>query len=322
MSYPILNSKILITGGAGCLGSTIIRQLAEAGARHLDVLDDLSEGYVENLGRALGPTLDMYRYDLADRQKVEGLIFRGDYDYVIHCGGHLLRKAEIEEDRAIEVNVKGTLNVVRAAWQAGVKKLIFTSSCSVFGEPRYVPVDEAHPWLNSTVYGATKAAGEMIVRKYGREQLPYSIIRPYNIYGPRQSPKNGAFSQVVPIWLDRLATGQPMIINGDGEQTLDLVHVSDMARAHVQALYRSEADGEDFNIGSGVATSANELATLLKALWGQPDHPTLYHAHDACVVKARRCAIGKARRLLDYVPEYDLARGMAETVAWWREHRL
>lgn len=318
MIYPIKGAYVLVTGGAGCLGSTIVDQLLDAGAGRVDTFDDLSEGYLSNLEAAkkFAAFGGLIRGDLANQRQVKDVI--RDYDYVFHCGGHLLLKAQADGRAAIDTNIHGTLNVLEASLEAGVKKVVFTSSISIFGEPRYTPVDEVHPLDNTTIYGATKIAGEHLCREFGRRGLPYSIIRPYNIYGPRQSPKNGAFSQVVPRWIRCIQRGQPIIIHGDGSQTMDLVHVQDMAFAHLSALMAGGADGEAFNIGTGEATSATDLANWLIHEMDAPGHPIQYTPHDANLVKMRRCNITKAQQYFGYDPIYDVEKGIASTVAWWR----
>jgi UDP-glucose 4-epimerase len=318
MNYPIEGAHVLVTGGAGCLGSTIVDRLLELDAGRVDVLDDMSEGYTSNLEACCQhPNFGaIFTGNLAKTRYVKTVI--QDHDYVIHCGGHLLLKAQADGHAAIDTNIHGTLNVLEACEAAGVKKVVFTSSISIFGEPRYTPVDECHPLDNTTIYGATKIAGEHLCREFGRSGLPYSIIRPYNIYGPRQSPKNGAFSQVVPRWIRCIMRDQPIVIHGDGSQTMDLVHVADMAEAHVLALVWGRADGEAFNIGTGVATSARELAERLVQEFGVPDHPIQYVPQDVNLVKMRCCDIDKARRVLGYEPRFDVETGIRSTVAWWR----
>lgn len=318
MSYVIAGACILVTGGAGCLGSTIVEQLLGEQAARVDVLDDFSEGYMENL-RPLQARTNfgaVIRGDLANGKFVADVI--RDYDYIFHCGGHLLLKAQADGHAAIDTNIHGTLNVLEAALAAGVRKVVFTSSISIFGEPVYTPVDEKHPLNNTTIYGATKIAGEHLCREFFRRGLVTSIIRPANIYGPRQSPQNGAYSQVVPRWIRRVERGEPIIVHGDGSQTMDLVHVSDMARAHVLALASAAADGEAFNVATGVATSAANLAYQLITVMNQPGYPVQFVPHDVNLVKNRCVDITKAHELLGYQPQYPLAAGLRSTVDWWR----
>ena len=318
--YPVAGKRVLVTGGAGCLGSHVVDLLWDRGA-HVDVLDDLSEGSVRNLRETWNPLHPgiTWKGSLLGSEYL-GAIFRSaQYDYVAHCAGHLLLKAQADPIAACQVNVMGTVQLLQAALEAGVKKLVFTSSISVFGEPEYLPVDEQHPFRNTTTYGATKLCGEMLCRDYGRRGLPFSIIRPYNIFGPRQSPKNGAFAQVVPKWIKALLAGEDITIHGDGSQTMDLVHVRDMALAHVLALEKKAADGEDFNVGTGVATNANSLARKLCRLLKVPETRIRYEPqHHKNHVSARRCDFRKATRLLGYQPGYDLETGLQETVQWWQ----
>lgn len=313
----IKDSQVLVTGGAGCLGSTIVDLLLEENPSRIDVLDDLSEGNTENLEHLKSSIVNGYLCDLSKPEEVECLIGSGEYDYVIHCAGYLFLKAQDQPMGAIHSNIIGTYNVLNEALKSGVKKVVFTSSASVFGEPVYTPVDEKHPFLCRTIYGATKLCGEGFCHDFGRNGLKYSIVRPYNIYGPRQSPKNGAYSQVVPRWIKCVLRDEPIIVHGDGSQTMDLVYVEDIARAHILALKSEEADGEDFNIGSGYSTSANYLATLITSLMDKHDHPIQHIPSDINVVKVRECDITKAKNILGYNPRYDARKGLKLTVDWW-----
>ncbi len=319
MQVNLKDARVLVTGGAGALGSTLVDLLLEQGAR-VTVVDDFSEGRSANLEAAGRYPLfqGVQDLDLASPERWELLVPPGT-DYVLHTAGHLLLKSQADPGEAVRANVMATVNVLEAARVAGVKKLVFTSSISIYGEPRYTPVDEDHPLDNTTTYGATKVAGEHLCRDYGKRGVAFSIIRPSNIYGPRQSPKNGAFSQVVPRWIRAILNGEPLQIQGTGEQSLDLVHYQDMARAHLLALTLPQADGLAFNIGSGISTTVKELAVRLTQLMEVPDHPIQYDpGHDGNRVKKRCVDITRARTVLGYQPQYSLEAGLQETISWWK----
>jgi UDP-glucose 4-epimerase len=321
----IKGSKILVTGGMGNIGSHIIDALVREGADRIIVYDNFSEGELDNLNWAMenGP-VELIRADIRDPEDLDTAM-RG-IDYVFHAASMLLLESKSKPRKALEVNVNGTFNVFNAAVKNGVKKVIFSSSASVFGDPLRLPVDEDHPFNNVTIYGGTKIAGEQICTYFYHEhKIDFVGLRYYNVYGPRQSIK-GAYAQVLPRWLDRIDNGKPLVIFGDGSQTMDMIFVHDIALANILSL-KSDVTNEFFNIGTGIETSVGELAHTIMEL--KDYHlPEVYEPHDINLVKRRRCSTDKSERLLGFRAQVDVRTGLKQYIEWrdsmrqpslWRE---
>lgn len=310
----IRGSRILVTGGAGNIGSHVVDALVREGADKILVYENFSEGERENLEWALGQgnSVEIIRGDIRDAEDL-AIVTEG-MDYVFHLASVLLLESMAKPRKAIDINIQGTFNVLEAAVRHGVKKVVFSSSASVFGDPLYLPVDEAHPFNNLTFYGATKIAGEQFCTYFAhRHGLPFVGLRYYNVYGPRQGVK-GAYAQVLPRWLDLIDEGKPLVIYGDGTQSMDLIYVEDIARANVQAL-KSEIANEFFNIGSGVETSVKKLAEIVMEL--RDYHvPPVYEPHDRNLVRRRRCATAKAEALLGFRAMMGVREGVGEYIRW------
>lgn len=262
----ITDADLLVIGGAGFIGSHIVDQLLDAGAARVTVLDNFVRGKRSNLEAALengrvevveGSVLDL---DLL-RTQLEGK------DGAFHLAALWLYECLHEPRQALEHNVIGTYNVIEAAREVGLPRLVYSSSASVYGNAREVPMTEAHPFDNRSMYGATKIAGEQFLRAFhDRDGLDYVALRYMNVYGPRMDDK-GAYVSVIVKVLDRIARGESPTIHGDGSQTFDFVHVSDVARANLLAMESSATDAA-YNIGTGIGTSIRELVDELIALTG------------------------------------------------------
>ena len=212
-------------------------------------------------------------------------------DYVFHEASVLLLESMKKPQKAIDVNIQGTFNVFQAALKAGVKKVVWASSASVFGDPLRLPVDEDHPFNNKTFYGATKIACEAIAMSLNFSQgLKHVGLRYYNVYGPRQGIR-GAYAQILPRWCERIENGQPIVIFSDGSQSMDLIYVKDIAQANICAM-KSDCANDFFNIGTGVETTVKQLAHVLLEITNCKLQP-IYEPHDVNLVKrgnARPCA--------------------------------
>lgn len=307
-------SKILVTGGAGLVGSHIVDELVKEGAR-VTVYDSLVRGKPEHLdwARAHG-YVQLVRADLRDRDElrraVEGM------DYVFHQAAAWLRQCQNEPRLSLDVNIAGTFNLLEACVEAGVKKVVAASSSSVYGEGLYLPTDEQHPFNNNLFYGASKVANEQHYRcfheKYG---LDFVAFRYLNVYGPRQ-PYEAAYMDVIMHFLNRIDADEPPVVRGDGSATVDLVYVEDVARANVVAL-KSDVTDEFFNVASGVETTLKELAYLLIRLRGKEGKlEPVFEPMDSGLVTRRWGRPDKARELLGFVTTTPVEEGMRRVIEW------
>ena len=307
------NSRVLVIGGAGFVGSHLVDQLAQEPVREIVVLDNFVRGVPGNLRQAMGD----------DRVRtVEGSItnlnllrdLMRNTDYVFHLAALWLYECVHEPRAALDVNVIGTYNVIEAAQQAGVKKIIYSSSASVYGDALFTPMTEEHPFNNRTMYGATKIAGEQFLRVFHEQHgLNYVGLRYMNIYGPRMDYK-GTYVSVIMKVLDRIEQGLSPIIFADGSQAYDFIHVRDVARANIRAL-KSDATDDFFNVGMGVKTTINELVHLLLEITGSNLRPE-YRPQEQMFVSHRVGSTEKAKRLLGFEAEIPLDEGLRSVVEW------
>jgi UDP-glucose 4-epimerase len=235
-------------------------------------------------------------------------------DFVVHLAGLWLYECVHEPRSALDVNVVGTYNVVEAAQEAGVKKVVYSSSASVYGDAVFTPMTEEHPFNNRTMYGATKIAGEQFLRAfYEQHKSDYVGLRYMNIYGPRMDYK-GTYVSVIMKVLDRIDAGLAPVIFGDGSQAYDFVHVGDVARANILAL-QSEATDEFFNIGIGVKTTIRELVERILEITGSSLEPE-YRPQEQMFVTHRVGSTEKAERLLGFRATTPLDEGLRSVVDW------
>jgi UDP-glucose 4-epimerase len=316
----IEGSRVLVTGGAGTIGSTLVDQLVERGAAEIIVLDNFVRGRRSNLEWAeANGTLTVVEGDICDRVLVTELT-RG-IDFVFHQAAIRITQCAEEPRLALEVLVDGTFNVIEAAAAAEVRKLVAASSASVYGLATTFPTDERHhPYANDTIYGASKTFNEGLLRSYhSMTGLDYVALRYFNVYGPRMDV-HGAYTEVLVRWMERIAAGEPPLIFGDGEQTMDFVSVPDIARANVLAA-ESDATDQVFNIASGVETSLNELAQTLLRVMGS-DLSIEYGPERSINGVTRRLAdTDEARVVLGFEARIDLEHGLAQLVEWWQSTR-
>jgi len=310
------DSRILVIGGAGFLGSHIVDQLASTPAREIIVLDDFVRGTRANLEDASrDPRVRVVEGSVEDRPLLRSLM--DGTDYVFHLAALWLYECLHEPRRALEVNVVGTYNVIDAAHEAGVRKIVYSSSASVYGDAAFTPMTEDHPFNNRTMYGATKIAGEQFLRAfYEQHGMDFVGLRYMNIYGPRMDYR-GTYVSVIMKVLDRIDAGLPPIIFGDGSQAYDFVHVDDVARANILAL-ESDATDEFINIGIGVKTTINELVELLLKVTGSDLAPE-FRPEEQMFVTHRVGSIDKAERLLGFRASTPLEAGLRSVVEWRRK---
>ena len=309
-------AAVLVTGGAGTIGSTLVDQLLDAGVARIDVLDNLVRGRRANLDGALASgRVTLVEGDIRDRDLVHDL--SGGKDLIFHQAAIRITQCAEEPRLALEVLVDGTFNVVEAAADAGVHKLVAASSASVYGLAEAFPTGERHHHHNNdTLYGAAKSFNEGLVRSFrAMRGLDYVLLRYFNVYGPRMDV-HGLYTEVLVRWMERIADGRAPVIFGDGRQTMDFVFTSDIARANVLAAASGVVEGV-FNIASGTETTLLELAERLSAAMGSM-RPVEHGAERAVNGVTRRLAdVTAARERLGFVAEVDLDRGLRELVEWW-----
>ncbi|MFI8304445.1 NAD-dependent epimerase/dehydratase family protein [Streptomyces sp. NPDC085927] len=317
----VRGKKILVTGGAGTIGSHLVDLLAEGGAREIVVLDNFVRGRRANLARALtGGVVEIVEGDVRDaatvRKVTEGA------DLVFHLAAIRITQCAEEPRLANEVLVDGTFNVLEAAAEAGVAKVVASSSASVYGMAETFPTTERHhPYHNDTFYGAAKAFNEGMLRSFhAMYDLDYVALRYFNVYGPRMDI-HGLYTEVLIRWMERIEAGEPPLILGDGTQTMDFVDVRDIARANVLAA-ESDLTDEVFNIASGTETSLKELAAgLLEAMGAQGLEPEHGPARTVNGVTRRLADISRAAERLGFTARIDLRTGLRDLVQWWRAER-
>ncbi|MBS2550159.1 NAD-dependent epimerase/dehydratase family protein [Catenulispora sp. NL8] len=316
-SVDLAGSRALVTGGAGTIGSHVVDRLLDAGCASVVVLDNFVRGRRANLAAALpSGRVQIVEGDIGDRGLLAELT--AGTDLVFHLAAIRITQCAEEPRLANEVLVDGTFNVLEAAAAAGVRKVIASSSASIYGLAEQFPTDERHhPYNNDTFYGAAKAFNEAMLRSFrSMYGLDYVALRYFNVYGPRMDI-HGLYTEVLIRWMERIAAGQPPLILGDGTQTMDFVHVADIARANVLAAAADVTD-EVFNVACGVETSLNELAKTLLEVMGS-DMPVEYGPPRAVNGVTRRLAdTARAAAGLGFVAEIGLREGLADLVEWWR----
>ncbi|MDR7082067.1 UDP-glucose 4-epimerase [Arthrobacter ginsengisoli] len=313
-------AQVLVTGGAGTIGSTIVDHLLEAGAGRIDVLDNLVRGRRANLDPAIASgRVEFVEGDLRDRDLVHDLS-RGK-DIVFHQAAIRITQCAEEPRLALEVLVDGTFNVLEAASAQRVGKLVAASSASVYGMAESFPTTERHHHHNNdTFYGAAKSFNEAMARSFrAMSGLDYVLLRYFNVYGPRMDV-HGLYTEVLVRWMERIEDGLPPLIFGDGQQTMDFVHTRDVARANILAA-GSGVDEGVYNVASGAETSLLELAeALLRAMDSELQ---VEHGPERAVngVVRRQADTAAARRDLGFSAETGLEEGLRELVDWWRPLR-
>jgi UDP-glucose 4-epimerase len=316
--------RVLVTGGAGLIGSHIVDLLMDGREQdkysEIVILDNFVRGRRENLAAAMtrGP-LTIIEGDITDRrllaEAMQGI------DLVFHLAAIRITQCAEDPRLAVDVLGNGTFNVLEAAVQANVKKVVSSSSASVYGLAEDFPTTERHhPYNNRTIYGALKAFNEGLLRSFNDMYgLPYVALRYFNVYGPRMDIY-GAYTEVLIRWMDRILEGKPPLIFGDGKQTMDFIYVKDIARANILAAEAPISD-EVFNIACGVETSLNDLAYALMNVM-DVDMPLEYGPERKVNPVPRRLAdTSSAREKIGFTAQVQLEAGLSELVDWWRTQK-
>lgn len=313
-------SKILVVGGAGLIGSHVVEELLQEDVKEVIVYDNFCRGTHENLQEALkDPRCKIF--------EIGGDILQTDIlnaamqgvDGVVHLAALWLLQCYEYPRAAFDVNIRGTFNVLEACAKHNIKRLVYSSSASVYGDAVEEPMTEDHPYNNWTFYGATKIAGEHMFKsfhkRYGLEGVG---LRYMNVYGPRQDYK-GTYIAVIMKILDNLDNGKPPVVYGDGSQAYDFIYVADTARANVCAL-KSNAPFGFYNVGRGIKTSIKELAELILDITGS-DLQIQYEPGGMTFVKNRIGTAQKAADEIGFKARVELREGLEKLIAWRDSHK-
>jgi len=305
MSYK----KVLVTGGAGFIGSHLVDRLVAEGFE-VTVLDNLSTGRIENINHLLEN--EKFRFiegDVRDKKNVEEAL--EGVDAIYHLAAVTSVPFSIEHPKVtFEVNVDGTRNLLEACLDAGVGRFVFVSSCAVYGEPKYLPVDEVHPTCPVSPYAKSKLEAEgLCMGFHGKGGFEATIFRVFNVYGPRMRCDD--YAGVIAKFISRLRSGLPPVIYGDGFQTRDFVYVGDVVEVLISALKSRDAMGKVFNVGSGLPVSVNELVNLLLGMFGFDDVGPVYSDERKGDIRRSYANISLVRKCLGFEPKISLKDGLS-----------
>jgi UDP-glucose 4-epimerase len=315
----IKGSKILVIGGAGFIGSFVVAELLKEDVSEVVVYDNFARGEKSYLTEQLkDPRCSIFPIggDIRDLDILDAA-FQGK-DFVISLAAMWLLHCKDYPRTAFEVNIAGTFNVLEACVKHSIKKLIWSSSASVYGDAVELPMTENHPFNNKNFYGASKIAGEAMATAFNdRYGLPVICLRYMNVYGPHQD-QTAAYTGVVPIMLNKIEANEPPVINGDGRQAYDFIYVEDVARCNVDAL-KSDVNFGMYNVGTEVQTSIKELCDLILEL-KKSDLKVIYKPYSAddarSLVQNRIGSRVKAEKELGFLYKYSLREGLQKLIDW------
>ena len=299
--------NILVTGGAGFIGSHIVDKLSPE--NKVIVLDNLSSGSLSNLGKSKG-RITFIKGDILDKAQLKDIVV--EVEFIFHLAANVGNIKSIEDPYLdMDVNVKGTLNLLEACLNSNIKRLVYSSSGAIFGEAKYLPVDEDHPLNPESPYAVSKLAAEKYCFAYWKVHgVPTVSLRYFNIYGPRQGKSE--YGNVISIFISRIKEGKSLTVYGDGNQTRDFVFVEDIVQSNLLAATQPAAVGEILNIGTGIGSSLEELVSILDHVSGRK-HPVIHTDPRAGEVKHSRANIEKARKMLGYNPKTTFKEGLSLT---------
>lgn len=307
--------RILVTGGAGFVGSAVTRRLVDAGGR-VTVLDDLFTGRADDI-----PTgAEFVHGSVTDQALVDQLV--GANSLIFHMAARNIIASTANPRDDFATNIGGTLNVLLAARASRVDRVVYTSSASIYGNPRSIPINEDDQIVPLSPYAVSKLAGEnYTLAFYESYGLPTACVRYSNVYGPGQRPDN-PYCGVVAKFLVEIHAGRPVSIHGDGEQTRDYTYIDDAVEATLLAAIHPRAEGDVFNVGTGIETSVNRLAVGIGEALGTAVDLRHIDRRDIDNIRRRVVNIEKARRMLRWAPQVTLDRGLLQTAEWFVKARF
>jgi UDP-glucose 4-epimerase len=301
--------RVLVTGGAGFVGGAVVRRLVAQGAR-VTVLDDLFTGRLETLPT----TVQFVEGSVTDMPLVRELV--GDASVVFHMAARNIIASTRNPRDDFETNIGGTLNVLMAARETRPDRVVYTSSTSVYGNPRSIPINEDDPLVLLSPYAVSKLGGENYCHAfYESYGLPVAVVRYSNVFGEGQRPDN-PYCGVVSKFFAAVMAGEPVAIHGDGEQTRDFTYVDDAVEATLLAAIHPRAEGEVFNVGTGIETSVSALAVRIGEALDRPVEIRHVDRRDIDNIRRRVVNIEKIRRMLRWAPQITLRRGLGQTADW------
>lgn len=316
-STSLRGERVLVTGGAGTIGSHLVDQLVQLDAEEIVVVDNFVRGRRANLEQAVGSgSVRIVEGDICDRDLLASVM--PGIDVVFHLAAIRITHCAEEPRLALEVLVDGTFNVLEAAVRENVHKVVASSSASVYGLAEEFPTTEKHhPYANDTLYGAAKTFNEGLLRSFhAMNELNYVALRYFNVYGPRMDV-HGVYTEVLVRWMERIAAGKPPLIFGDGMQTMDFVYVEDIARANILAATADVTD-EVFNVASGTETSLVELASTLLEVMDSDLYIQFGPERAVNKVSRRLADTTAARERIGFEAQVDVTEGLRRLVDWWR----
>lgn len=312
----IRGKRFLVTGGAGFIGSHLVDELLKEDVKEVIIFDNLFRGRRENVQKACMDSRVRFveiNNDITNYDNIFEAV--KNIDGVFHLASLCLAYCQEHPRRCYEANVIGTLNLLEACVKNDVKRIIFSSSSSVYGNAVYSPMDEEHPFKNRNFYGASKISGEALFKSfYYKYRLPYLALRYMNVYGPRQDFQ-GAYVAVIIKIIDRIQKGKQPIIHGDGTQSFDFVYVVDACRANIKAM-KSEIYDRAYNISSGKQVSILNICNLIKELMGSDANINFVPVEDDTLVINRIGSTKKALKDLGFNVYTPIREGLALTIQW------
>lgn len=316
MGNLFAGKRVLLTGGAGFVGSNVARRLVAEGAQ-LTILDDFFTGRLENL-RGLETRYELVKGSVTDAALVDELVARAQI--VFHLAARNIIASTRNPYEDFQTNIGGTLNILMAARAHNTERVVYTSSASVYGNLRHLPINEDDSISLLTPYAVSKYGGEGYCQAfYESYQVPTVVIRYSNVYGPWQDPQN-PYCGVVSKFMERAANGIPVQIHGDGQQTRDFTFVEDAADATLAVALSPRAVGEVFNVGTGIETNINTLAQLVLELYGRDSKPLHIDRRDIDNIRRRVVNVEKIRRILRWTPQVTLVDGLRRTKEWFEQN--